>query len=139
MNAADAQKMAFALPQRLPNSLGHGVGLKSAPRDFDPRLDEAYAIIETQRDEIARLQARLAVYEGAGYASPLSATLTHAGRPVLTAAQAAAQVGRSLATVSRYCASGFWQAHRLPGTGSTGGQWLIYADQALSTKQGKLP
>lgn len=91
------------------------------------RLAEARAEIEHLRD-------RLALYETEGAHGNLRllgapATLTFAGRPVLTADQVAQQVGRSLATVSRYCASGFWQAEQV------GGQWLIYADQALTTKR----
>lgn len=119
MTPDDRARMAFAVPApvRIPIA---------APRtlsSIEQRLAQALA-------RIAELEARLAAYEsqGASHASPLPATLTHNGRPVLTADQAAAQVGRSLATVSRYCDSGFWQAAQV------GGRWLIYADQSLSTK-----
>jgi hypothetical protein len=51
-------------------------------------------------------------------------------RPVIKAKQAAENVGVSLATVSRYCTSGYWEA-----VSPDGNHWYIYADVALTKKR----
>ena len=89
-------------------------------------LQRQTATIEHLQSEIARLRARLAALEDAADAD---APRIINGRPAITAQQAAARVGVSLATVSRYCTTNWWQAVQDEG------RWLIYADQALGRKQ----
>lgn len=57
--------------------------------------------------------------------------LTYNSRPVLTSKQAAEALGRTLSTVSRYCASGHLAHVRVNG------ELFIYSDQPLAPKERK--
>lgn len=81
-------------------------------------------LAEAQR-QIAGLRERVAAFE-----AEADGPIIVNGRPALSARQAAARVGVSLATVSRYLTSGHWQ-----GSQDLSGRWFVYADQALRRKQ----
>lgn len=98
--------------------------------------DRASLDLETEvarlRQQLAEAQRQNAILREriAGFEAEADGPIMVNGRPALTARQAAARVGVSVATVSRYLTSSHWQ-----GTQDLSGRWFIYADQALSRKQ----
>lgn len=100
------------------------------PGDLLRQRDHWKRRCELAAAEIERLREKLAAYEDAHGPLRSSAMLLN-NRPVLTPAQAAAQVGISVATVSRYLHSGHWEGTQSPGSN----RWHVYADQSLTVKR----
>lgn len=96
--------------------------------------DRASVDLETEvarlRQQLAEAQRQIAVLRERVAADEADGPIIVNGRPALSARQAAARVGVSLATVSRYLTSGHWQ-----GSQDLSGRWFVYADQSLSRKQ----
>ena len=94
------------------------------------QLTEARERIAKLERRINELELLLCSYEDSAPAVPQPARgLWHHGERVITAAEAAQLAGVSLSTVSRYCASGFWRAHR-----DASNRWLIVATGTLPVK-----
>lgn len=115
------------------------------PADVIRQLEEDLRTVTRQRDAFARRNSELVtenerllgelapVKHPTGELVHTSSSFTVDHRPVMTAAQAAHWAGVSVATVSRYIASGFWHATRQPGSN----RWLIYTDAPLPVKRRK--
>lgn len=97
-------------------------------------LTRRYEILKERFDKSERENKRLRELLGAAEDTRGSvAPMTYNGRPVLTQSEAARQARISVATVSRYVNSGYWEAAQEPDSN----RWLIYADRPLVLKEQK--
>lgn len=107
--------------------------------DANRRIDQLQAALDratresADKDaEIERLTERLASGENSGEQPSRSGSqLILANRPVITPSEAARRAGVSVATVSRYLHTGWWQGEK-----SSNGRWFIFDDLPLNSKRG---
>lgn len=131
-----------ALPNRVYNAMATQVKrVNDNARELPTDVIELQTLLQREREKYARLEeqnaelrAKLAAYED--QIDSISDAHEHTGiilngRPAITAKQAAVRMHISVATVNRYCTSGFWDAEQSAGSN----RWLVYTDKPLHKKQ----
>lgn len=99
--------------------------------DLLDQLAEADATIARLQARINELELLLAAYDVTVAAPDAARGPSYGQRPTITAVEAAQRAGVSLATVTRYVQSGFWDGIP-PRRGHN--RLLVYSDQPLTSK-----
>lgn len=125
-NGKQGRVIGRAMAEQVQRVKGASDGVPTL-RDWQSESPELVRLSEQLRaanEEIARLREQVRNLLGEQPTDHL-----HNGRPVIDTHTAHERTGLSIATITRYCKSGYWQAYQAESR-----QWLIYDDQPLMPK-----